>query len=449
MNLISALLETHKADKMTPQKRADITVKRLKDLVYYSKANSTYFKNLYKDLPTDFSLQDIPPTNKIDMMHNFNDWLTDSKITMSNINIFTKDIDNVGRLLDKKYLVFMTSGSTGNPAVVLYDKSNISVTSAVAACRTFARNQDYAKFRKMGKKTAGLFANHGFYLACGMSRYLSLKFPFLRNKITVDVNAPTKTIVKELNDFQPSMLSGYPSSLSVLCEQQNVGNLHISPAVIITGGEQLTASVRKQLSNTFDCYVQTHYSCTEAGEIACECENGHLHINDDWIIVEPVDYNNNPVCDGTMSDKILVTNLSNFIQPFIRYEVTDRVIVHSETCGCGKTSKWIEIEGRTDDILDFGNGVKIAPMSFYKILSHINDINRFQLIQTGNNTLELRIVSDNKDAAYKMAKQVIEEFMTTKGISISVELSNKPPQSQPISGKFKHVYADFNNASEK
>ncbi len=443
MGLISALLKTYKADRMTLKERDELVEKRLKNIVKYAKSHSPYFQKLYRNLPDDFSIEQIPPTNKVDMMNHFDECLTDSSISMSKVKTFMEDVDNIGRLLDNKYLVFSTSGSTGNPAIILYDSSNISVASAVAACRTFARKQDYVSFRKKGKRTAGVFANYGFYLACGMSRYLSLKMPLLKNKITIDVNAQIETIVKELNAFQPAMLSGYPSSLSVLCEQRALGNLHINPAVIITGGEQLTDIIRKQLENSFGCYVQTHYSCTEAGEVACECKEGRLHINDDWVIVEPVDSNNNPVSDGTMSDKVLITNLSNFIQPFIRYEVTDRVIVHSESCGCGKHSKWIEIEGRTDDILCFENGIKFAPMSFYKILSHISDIKRFQLIQKSRDILELRIVSDNKKVAFEKAKNELEKFVRSNGTAVSIILSNEQPQANSVSGKFKHVYADL------
>ena len=43
--------------------------------------------------------------------------------------------------------------------------------------------------------------------------------------------------------------------------------------------------------------------------------------------------------EETSPHKVLITNLSNYIQPFIRYEVTDRIIVHGEPCGCGKASK--------------------------------------------------------------------------------------------------------------
>ena len=133
------------------------------------------------------------------------------------------------------------------------------------------------------------------------------------------------------------MLSGYPSNLALLSSFEE---LTIKPNVVITGGELLTDEIRKKLTDKFGCYVQTHYSCTEAGEVACECSEKHLHINEDWVIVEPVDKDNNPVGYGVRSDKVLITNLSNYIQPFIRYELTDRIIVHNEKCKCGKSSCW-------------------------------------------------------------------------------------------------------------
>ena len=374
-------------------------------------------------------------------MKNFDSWITDKNISIKKINEFTKDIENVGRMIDNKYLIFKTSGSTGNPATVLYDKKNINVASSVAALRTFARKEDFKSFMKNGKRTAGVFANYGFYLACGMSRYLQLKMPRKKNKITIDVNKSEKQIIKELNEFNPSMLSGYPSNLALL---SNFKELTIKPDVVITGGELLTDEIRNKLTSKFNCYVQTHYSCTEAGEIACECSKKHLHINEDWVIVEPVDKDNNPLGYGVRSDKVLITNLSNYIQPFIRYELTDRIIVHNEKGSCGKNSCWLEIEGRTDDILEFENGILIAPMSFYKILEEIPEIKRFQLIQKSNNKLELRLHSDNNELIFEKAKKELKEFLKTKNITnIEIILSKELPQSNKISGKYNHVYKDF------
>lgn len=414
---------------------------RLRKLVNYARKNSDFYAEKYRGIGNDYNLSDLPVTTKPEMMNSFDSVLTDSSINMKRIDDFTSDLDNIGRMIDDKYLIFKTSGSTGNPAVVLYDKKNIEVSSAVAAFRTFARNEDYKSFMKHGKKTAGVFADYGFYLACGMSRYLQLKMPGKKTKITVDVNGPEKDIIDRLNEFKPAMLSGYPSNLALLADFEE---LNIEPDVVITGGELLTADIRNKLIKKFGCYVQTHYSCTEGGEIACECKDGHLHINEDWIILEPVDKDNHPVKYGELSDKVLITNLSNYIQPFIRYEITDRVIVHNEKCSCGKNTLWLEIEGRTDDIFEFENGIKIAPMSLYKILEEIKSIKRFQMIQRSLKELELRLLADDKEKSFTIAKKDLESFFNSKEIKdITILLSEDEPQANKISGKFKHFYRDI------
>jgi phenylacetate-coenzyme A ligase PaaK-like adenylate-forming protein len=146
---------------------------------------------------------------------------------------------------------------------------------------------------------------------------------------------------------------------------------------------------------------------------------------------------------GTLSDKVLITNLSNYIQPFIRYELTDRVILHNEKCKCGKNTRWLEIEGRTDDILEFSNGILIAPMSFYKILQEVKEIKRFQLVQKSQDKLELRIVAEDREQAFRQAKDKLLKFLKFKDVSnIEIILSDKSPMGNKISGKFNHVYRE-------
>ena len=145
-----------------------------------------------------------------------------------------------------------------------------------------------------------------------------------------------------------------------------------------------------------------------------------------------------------MSDKVLITNLANRIQPFIRYELTDRVIVHDEKCACGRTSRWVEIEGRTDDILEFGEGVRIAPMSLYKILEEVPGMSRFQLIQRASDTLELRLIAEDKNASFIRAEKALTKYLAEKGAkSIKIFMSDDMPMPDKVSGKFKHIYKDM------
>ena len=441
MSLLGKMAATRGGDKRPREKNLNISGKRMRELVDYARKNSPFYKELYAGIGENFKLTDLPPVTKPQMMASFDDILTDRSISMKKIEEFTSDLDNIGHKIDGKYLVFKTSGSTGVPAVILYDDDAIDVSSAVAAFRTFARQEDFKSFMKHGKKTAGVFADYGFYLACGMSKYLQLKMPRQKTKININVNAPEDEIISKLNEFQPAMLSGYPSNLALLADFKE---LDIHPDVVITGGELLTDEIRNKLEKRFGCYVQTHYSCTEGGEIACECSERHLHINEDWIIFEPVDRDNNPVPCGVMSDKILITNLANKIQPFIRYELTDRVIVHDEKCACGRTSRWVEIEGRTNDILGFGNGVRIAPMSLYKILEEVPGMSRFQLVQRAADKLELRLIADDKNISFEYAKKSLTDYFAEKGAnSIEIVMSEDLPMPDKVSGKFKHIYKDF------
>ena len=257
---------------------------------------------------------------------------------------------------------------------------------------------------------------------------------------------PVEEIVRQLNAFQPAMLGGYPSCLELLVDEVRAGRLHLSPVIVMTGGEYLADSLRARLAEAFDCYVQTSYACTEGGSVACECREKCFHLNDDWLIVEPVDSENRPVPDGVRADKILLTNLYNFTQPYIRYEVTDRVTMHREPCSCGNPSPWLELEGRTDDVVSFtasGREVKIAPLTIYAVLTEVRELRRFQLIVSHENRAELRLEPSkgiSREAAFSKAEAVLLSFLAAQGISnVEISLSDAMPRQQPGSGKFKHI----------
>lgn len=302
-------------------------------------------------------------------------------------------------------------------------------------------------FISKGGRSIGVYADSGFYLGNGSIHAKLRAFPWKKKQIgIVDALLPTEKIVQRLNEFQPVMLGGYPSNLELLIEEQKSGRLHISPTIIMTGGEYLSSQLREQLSEAFGCYVQTSYACTEGGTVACECREKHLHINDDWLIIEPVDKDNHPVPDGTLADKILLTNLSNYTQPLIRYEVTDRVILHSEPCVCGNPSPWLEIEGRTDDVVAMeqdGRIIRLAPLAIYATLKEVHTLRRFQLAVYPKNRLELRLLPMDgvaRAAAFTQAELRLKEFLSSQGVyDYTCTLADKEPEANLKSGKFKHI----------
>ena len=127
VSLIRTMIKTYSGNRFSRDKLAAVQEDRLKKLVLFSKANSPFYKNLYQHTGADFRLAGLPPVSKPEMMADFDRVVTDRHVSMKRVDEFCEDLDHVGRMLDGKYLVFKTSGSTGNPAVVLYDKNSIEV----------------------------------------------------------------------------------------------------------------------------------------------------------------------------------------------------------------------------------------------------------------------------------------------------------------------------------
>ena len=74
-----------------------------------------------------------------------------------------------------------------------------------------------------------------------------------------------------------------------MAEEQQAGRLAIEPREIWTGGERLSDAQRAQLAGVFGCRVRDGYGASEFLSIAWDCGHGALHVNSDWILVEPVD----------------------------------------------------------------------------------------------------------------------------------------------------------------
>ena len=447
IGLLEAMLLCRKYEKMTEEARAALRMRRMEEITEHAKKNSPFYHRLYREVPSPFHLTDLPPTDKRTLMANWDNWVCDRDLTLQQVERFMEAKRNIGGKLKGKYLVYTTSGSTGLPLVAVCGRNANNVMGGISAARSFARGEDLRAFVKRGGKSIGVFADDGFYLGNTSIRSRIRSMPWKRKQLAVSSALyPLPEIVRQLNAFQPAMLGGYPSNLELLIDEAEAGRLRISPVLIMTGGEYLSDSLRGKLSETFHCYVQTSYSCTEGGTVACECRCRHFHVNDDWLIVEPVDQDGRPVPDGTLSDKIYLTNLYNDLQPFIRYEVTDRVIMHHEPCPCGNPSPWLELEGRTDDVTTFtedGKIIRIAPLSLYAVLKEVHGIRRFQVLAYPGNRLELRLEETdeaNRADAFAAAKASLESYLRSQGVrQVTIGLSDQLPQQDPNSGKFKHI----------
>ena len=206
--------------KMDASQRQALQTQRLQEIVRYARENSPYYQKLYRDVPESFQLSDLPATDKRTLMDNWNDWVCDRDLTLEDVERFMEDKKNIGVWLNGKYLVFTTSGSTGNPLVAVVDKTANNIMGGISAVRSFSRKEDLFAFVKRGGKSIGVFADEGFYLGNSSIRTRLRSMPWKKKQLAVSSALyPIPQIVKQLNEFQPAMLGGYPSHLELLIDE--------------------------------------------------------------------------------------------------------------------------------------------------------------------------------------------------------------------------------------
>ncbi len=426
------------------ERREKITDKRLHKFVKFARKNSPAIAKLYEGISDDFKLSDLPITSKKMIMENYDSWCTQPGIRLDDAKAFVADTSNVGKLFLDKYVVVTTSGSTGYPLIYLMSAESINAmsTEAVFVGQT--------KKRPMATLTPG----NRFLIPTSVLRENLRRFPFLEKfgVCGIDSSISMEHTVNEIARIRPRSLQGTASTIAVIADECQKRGLDITIDEILCGSELLTHQTREYLESSFHGKARNIYGCTECGNLGFECDEHHIHLHNSWVILEPVDDNYNPVPPGTPSTKVLMTNLASYTMPIIRYEVTDKITVHTEPCPCGKKEVWIDMDGRTASMpLEFkvdGESKKISPMPVYWLIETLNTIRRFQFVVHGYDTFECRIIfmpDVDQTAVFEQVKQILTEYLRTSGVTSEVKfyLSDTEPQIDPVTMKFKSVYQVF------
>lgn len=432
--------------KMKPRDKVQLRKKRLYDLVMYSKENSPLYARHYDDLIKNFTIKDLMPVSKDFLFSNYNDWATDREVTLDSLESHLNG-EHAKELYLGKYYVSSTSGTEGDRLLSLFDEKSAQIMAATYMYRCFPNHEDFVRYILKGGKIANIYTNNNAFFHNTFANMRDEYLPFFMNRqLMLNAQNSTSSLVAELNSFKPSMLSGFPSVLNRMADEKKASRLKISPKLIMADGEPLDKDTRHKLKTVFGCDVTSSYSTALSGCIAYECSRHHLHINDDWIIVEPVDDLSNPVKPGRTSSKLLITNLANYIQPVIRCELGDRIRYHEKPCMCGSDSPWLEVRGRSLDQIRFVDGLReiVVPVSELDgVLRNEDYIRRYQIIVNPNNHLELRLSGSNgvdRTMAFFRAEKVLRAYMRSIGIiSPMITLDKEPPMPDPLSGKFQTV----------
>jgi phenylacetate-coenzyme A ligase PaaK-like adenylate-forming protein len=401
--------------------------------------------------PEATPLSDLPVVTRNELMARFDDWVTDPQLKLAELQAFTLDSRRIGEPYLGKYLIWESSGTSNEPGIFVQDAQTLAVYDALEALRRSAPRPMQRWFDPMllAERIAFVGAISGHFSSIVTMRRLRQVNPLMSQRLNCfSILQSTKALVEEMNAYAPTVIATYPTVAALLAEECRLGLLKFKPKEIWTGGETLTTTARQLVEQVLGCAVRNSYGASEFMSIGWECSHGNLHVNSDWVILEPVDEQGRPVPLDQPCCTTLLTNLANHVQPLIRYDMGDQVTVLSGRCGCGSSLPVIEVQGRRDDPLVMagcdGQPVTLLPLALTTVLEDEAGVFDFQLCQRDDRTLVLGLMVSGAEAeiAAERCRVTLGNFALTQGLApihLIVELGQVASRGR--SGKAKRIVA--------
>lgn len=395
---------------------------QLQRLVAHARMHAPFYAERYRDLPeTGFRLEDLPPVSKQEMIARYDDVVTDRRLRLASVREFAEDISNLGTLFEDAFVIANTSGTTGLRGYVAAHIDEWETFFALNALRPAPLPAQPGGLRRLIHASL----TGGFRVAVvagtGVNFITPLAFlimpPLLQRLSQVELIStllPVREMVDKLNAFQPDRLHGYPTMLEALAHKQLEGDLRIAPTDISSSSEPLTPRARAVLQEAFGVFVENAYGATESWVMAKECPEGAMHVAMDGCILEPVDAAGNPVPPGCLSDKVFITNLHNFTQPIIRYEMSDKLVPLDAPCACGSPLPTVGLVGREDDTFycraPDGAYVGLPPMTLESLMLELTGYRMFQIRQVERNRIRITFVPARDADPAAVERAIREKF---------------------------------------
>lgn len=304
--------------------------------------------------------------------------------------------------LEKCTRLHSSSGTTGNPTVILHTDKDIDEWA----------NQVARNLWMVGLRPTDVFQNSSGY---GMFTG-GLGFQNGAEKLgmlTVPAAAGNSLRqIKFIKDFGTTAIHAVPSYLTRLKEvmdQEGVDPRRDTKLrVFAIGAEPHSEEQRKRIEDMFGVKAYNSFGMSEmcGPGVGFECkEQNGLHFWEDYYIVEIVDPETlEPVPDGEIGELVL-TSICREAMPLLRYRTRDLTRVLGRTCACGRNHVRIDrMKGRSDDMMVL-KGVNIFPIQIEKILMQFAELASNYLI-----TLTTDDDNDNMTVEVELEELFTDDF---------------------------------------
>ncbi len=250
-----------------------------------------------------------------------------------------------------------SSGTTGKPIVVAYTRKDLEVWMEVVK-RSFAscglnRTDVIQVSYGYGLFTGGLGAHYGAE-ALGAT-------------VVPTSGGNTKRQIMLMRDFGTTAVCCTPSYFLFMIEQAAASGIDMRKLPLkagIFGAEPWTEEMRKRIEADAGIRAYDIYGLSEiiGPGVAIECSEQHgMHIFEDHFYPEIINPETGEVLPDGEFGELVLTTLSKYAMPMIRYRTRDLTRIVTEPCSCGRTLRRIaRISSRSDDMFII-RGVNVFP----------------------------------------------------------------------------------------
>jgi phenylacetate-CoA ligase len=271
--------------------------------------------------------------------------------------------------LDETVEIHSSSGTTGKPVVVGYNRHDLDVWAELVARFATAAGVHAGDIAHIAFGY-GMFTG-GFGLHYGLQKLGALVVPHSAGN--------TQRQIQFMEDFGATVLVCTPSYALHLAEAaaQSGALERLSLRIGLFGAEACSESMRRQIEARLGISATDNYGITEvigpgiSGE--CERKDG-MHVSEDHFLLEVIEPSTGePVPEGEVGELVL-TSLTRECSPVLRYRTRDLSRVTYEPCACGRTTvKMHKVVGRTDDMFII-SGVNVFPSTIESVLYQIDGL---------------------------------------------------------------------------
>jgi phenylacetate-CoA ligase len=418
-----AVADLRAQERWDRERTRAVQLRRLQHVVHHAYERSPY----YREIMDERSLK----PGDLKRLEDLSQWplLTKETVRAEGVRLCTEPRPRRG------WLHGHTSGTTGSPLKVWYDRDACRVNNAV--------DRQLKMWAGMGERDW-----IGLLLGRVVVPIQTISPPFWRvNLVHRQVwfssfhlaDRHLSHYVEEIRRRGLAFLEGYPSTLYVLAKYLLQREETLPMRAVVSSSETLHALQREAIETAFQCKLYDFYALAERVIYAGECQHGGgKHLAETYGVTEVVDEDGQPVPEGK-SGYLVGTSLHNKAMPMIRYRTGDVSAIVAEPCLCGRTLRRIrDVSTKAEDIVVTPDGRQVSPSILTHPFKPLDQIIASQIIQERIDHLLIKVVPSG-DFTKAEEEILVASLRERLGAEMNIEVRQVPEIPREPSGKFRWV----------